>query len=93
MESIINPDLVQVLRCEANYYEMHQILGYMQAPKSPTSFTEKETFPIGAIIGSVIGVVVILCGIIALIWWFKPFSTSKNRRRYRNGVITNPLSI
>ena len=72
---------------------MHQILGYMQAPKSPNSFTEKNTFPIGAIIGSVIGVGVILCGITALIWWFKPFSTSKNRRRRRNGLVTNPISF
>ena len=72
---------------------MHQILDYFQALKSPPSFTEKSKFPRGAIIGSVIGVVVILCGIIALTWWFKPFSTSKKRRRHGNGVITSPIKL
>ena len=38
-------------------------------------------FPTGGIIGIVIGVVVILCGIIVLVWWLMPFSTTHRRRR------------
>lgn len=49
------------------------------------SSSKGRSFPKGAIIGIVVGVVLVLCGILGLVWWLKPVYGSKTSRRRRKG--------